>query len=228
MKLPPARRAPPQAKPPKGFVRLEGAETIPVGSTLDTAHGRVKIRSAADTEAQEAQTGQFFRGRFAIRQSRIKRRSKKLITDMRLTGSSFKKACRANRGVDLRQAQALEEARPAPVRRRQGLVPHQRAQRRGDRPRHALGRPGPLRRHAGDGPARARRGPRQGQAQDDHRADRAHATSPGPLRPRNRLRHGWARSSSSRRGRRSRARPRPLAVAHRAGAGRRRLHRRRL
>jgi hypothetical protein len=82
-------------KAPKGFKRLLGAETIPVGSTLDTAHGRVKVRSAADTKAKKLQSGQFFRGRFTIRQSRIKKRSKKLITELRLTGSSFKKTCKA-------------------------------------------------------------------------------------------------------------------------------------
>ena len=49
-------------------------------------------------------------------------------------------------------AQALQAARAAAVRQRQGLVPHQRPQRRGDRARHALERPGPLRRHAGDRP----------------------------------------------------------------------------
>jgi PKD domain-containing protein len=81
-------------KPPKGFKRLLGAETIPVGATLDTAHGRVKVRSAADTKAKKLQSGQFFRGRFTIRQSRIKKRSKKLVTELRLTGSSFKKTCK--------------------------------------------------------------------------------------------------------------------------------------
>jgi ferric-dicitrate binding protein FerR (iron transport regulator) len=79
---------------PKGFKRLLGAETLPVGATLDTAHGRVKVRSAADTKAKKLQSGQFFRGRFSIRQSRIKKRSKKLITELRLTGSSFKKTCK--------------------------------------------------------------------------------------------------------------------------------------
>jgi hypothetical protein len=81
-------------KRPKGFSRLQGAETIPVGATLDTAHGRVKVRSAADTKAKKLQSGQFFRGRFVIRQGRIKKRSKKLITELRLTGSSFKTACK--------------------------------------------------------------------------------------------------------------------------------------
>jgi hypothetical protein len=84
------------SKPPKGFVPLEGAETIPVGATLDTRRGRVKVRSAATT-GRRTQTGQFFRGRFLIRQVRIKKRSKSLITDMRLTGSSFRSACGANR-----------------------------------------------------------------------------------------------------------------------------------
>ncbi len=89
-------RAAAARKAPKGFKRLLGAETIPVGATLDTAHGRVKVRSAADTKARKLQSGQFFRGRFSIRQSRIKKRSKKLITELRLTGSSFKKACKPN------------------------------------------------------------------------------------------------------------------------------------
>ena len=93
VKLPAGSASASQAKPPRGFKRLEGAETIPVGSTLDTKRGRVKIRSAADTR-RKTQTGQFYRGRFVIRQARIKRRSRKLITDMRLTGSSFK-SCRA-------------------------------------------------------------------------------------------------------------------------------------
>jgi len=96
VKLPAGSAGTSQAKPPKGFVKLEGAETIPVGATLDTKRGRVKVRSAADTK-RKTQTGQFFRGRFKIRQVRIKRRSKKLITDMRLDGSSFRQACRANR-----------------------------------------------------------------------------------------------------------------------------------
>ena len=88
-------RAAAARKAPKGFKRLLGAETIPVGATLDTAHGRVKVRSAADTKAKKLQSGQFFRGRFTVRQSRIKKRSKKLITELRLTGSSFKKTCKA-------------------------------------------------------------------------------------------------------------------------------------
>jgi hypothetical protein len=98
VKLPAGSASASQAKPPKGFVRLEGAETIPVGSTLDTARGIVKLRSAATT-GRKTQTGQFRRGRFVIRQVRrprgkARRRSNKLITDLRMSGSSFRRTCR--------------------------------------------------------------------------------------------------------------------------------------
>jgi PKD domain len=99
-----ARRA------PKGFVRLTGAETIPVGATLDTRHGRVKVRSAKDTR-KHTQTGQFFRGRFQIRQLRIKKGSKKLITDMRLTGSSFKTACGARASISAKRKRSKKRVR---------------------------------------------------------------------------------------------------------------------
>ncbi len=92
-----AARAAQGAKPPKGFVRLQGAQTIPVGSTLDTAKGRVRLRTASDTR-RHVQTADFFRGRFVVRQvrkprGRAKRRSTKLITDTILTGSSFRRTC---------------------------------------------------------------------------------------------------------------------------------------
>ena len=115
MKLPAgssASRAAAARKAPKGFKRLLGAETIPVGATLDTAHGRVKVRSAADTKAKKLQSGQFFRGRFTIRQSRIKKRSKKLITELRLTGSSFKKtACKAKASISAKKKKSKKRVR---------------------------------------------------------------------------------------------------------------------
>ena len=96
-------RASQAAKPPKGFVRLTGAQTIPVGSTLDTAKGRVSLRTASDTR-KHVQTAQFRRGRFLIRQVRkprgkAKKRSTKLITELRLVGSSFSKACNAKASI---------------------------------------------------------------------------------------------------------------------------------
>ena len=110
VKLPSGSAGTSQAKPPKGFVRLEGAETIPVGATLDTKRGRVKIRSAATT-GRKTQTGQFFRGRFVIKQARIKRRSKTLITEMRLTGSSFKSVCRARASISQKRKKSKKRVR---------------------------------------------------------------------------------------------------------------------
>ena len=120
-------------------------------------------------------------GASPIRQSRIKQALQEAHHRAAAHRLLVQEGLPARKASISAKRRALEEARPAPVRRRQGLVPHQRAQRRGDRPRHALERPGPLRRHAGDGPARPRRGPRQGQAQDGHRADRAHLPRPAPL-----------------------------------------------
>jgi PKD domain-containing protein len=110
VKLPAGAASTSQAKPPKGFVRLEGAETIPIGSTLDTKRGRVKVRSAADTR-RKTQTGQFYRGRFVIRQARIKRRSRKLITDMRLTGSSFRTCGTTRASVSQRRKRSKRKVR---------------------------------------------------------------------------------------------------------------------
>jgi hypothetical protein len=114
VKLPPGAagsRATAARKAPKGFKRLEGAETIPVGSTLDATHGKVKLRSAADTKAKKLQSGKFSSGRFSIRQARIKKRSKKLITDLRLTGSSFKKACKAKASISAKRKKSKKRVR---------------------------------------------------------------------------------------------------------------------
>jgi hypothetical protein len=107
VKLPAGAARASQAKPPKGFVRLTGAQTIPVGSTLDTAKGRVSLRTASDTR-RHVQRAQFFRGRFLIRQVRkprgkARRRSTKLITELRLTGSSFAKACKAKASISAKR-----------------------------------------------------------------------------------------------------------------------------
>ena len=80
-----AARAAQGRKPPKGFVRLQGANTIPVGSTLDTARGRVKLRSASDTRARRLQSASSSpaassSARPASPRGKAKRRSTQLIT----------------------------------------------------------------------------------------------------------------------------------------------------
>jgi hypothetical protein len=78
---------------PKGFTRLQGSATIPVGSTLDTSRGRVRLRSAADIR-KGTQQGEFFDGVFKIGQVRkprgkARKRPIGLITDLTLSGGSF-------------------------------------------------------------------------------------------------------------------------------------------
>jgi hypothetical protein len=90
---------------PKGFTRLQGSNTIPVGSTLDTSRGRVRLRSAADTR-NHTQTGEFFDGVFKIGQVRkprgeARKRPIGLITDLTLAGGSFSR-CRAEASASAR------------------------------------------------------------------------------------------------------------------------------
>jgi hypothetical protein len=77
--------------PPKGFVPLQGAANIPVGSQLDTEDGRVALTSAADTGATKTQTADFYQGIFQVKQAVPKKKPKKpaaLITDLVLKGAS--------------------------------------------------------------------------------------------------------------------------------------------
>ena len=174
------RRARPQAaKPPKGFVRLQGAQTIPVGATLDTAKGRVKLRSASDTRRARCP------GRPVLPRplrgspgpeaapARPSAGSTKLITVLTLTGSSFSKACRPAKASTSARRRSRKRVRRLFGDGKGSFRTHG-PQRRGDRARHALERPGPLRRDARDGPAGPRLGPRPRQAQDGARASTGH------------------------------------------------------
>ena len=90
---------------PKGFTRLQGSAMIPVGATLDTKRGRVRLRSAADTR-KRTQSGEFFDGVFKIGQVRkprgkARKRPIGLITDLTLGGGSFSR-CRAEASASAR------------------------------------------------------------------------------------------------------------------------------
>ena len=82
------------------FVPLTEARQVPVGSFLDTRHGKVRMESAANATGKR-QRGDFLSGLFQVRQS--KRRSAKGLTDLVLKGSSFR-SCRAGRGKSARAA----------------------------------------------------------------------------------------------------------------------------
>lgn len=76
----------------KKFVRLVGAQQVPVGSTVDTKRGTVELASAADA-AGGVQTGQFYSGLFVVKQ----KRAAKPVTDLNLTGTSFARCPRAGK-----------------------------------------------------------------------------------------------------------------------------------
>ena len=66
-----------------GFVPLSGARQIPVGSTVDTTRGRVRLTSAANIHGA-TQTADFYQGAFVVRQRRGK-----AMTTLKLTGGDF-------------------------------------------------------------------------------------------------------------------------------------------
>ena len=55
--------------PPAGFVPFKGGANLPVGTQLDTTHGRVALTSAADTGGAKTQTSDFYDGIFQIKQT---------------------------------------------------------------------------------------------------------------------------------------------------------------
>ena len=74
---------------PKGltFVPLQEDRHIPVGSFLDARRGSVRVLSARDLSGK-TQSGRFSSGLFQVLQSR--RRSARGLTELRLSGPSFK------------------------------------------------------------------------------------------------------------------------------------------
>jgi hypothetical protein len=65
------------------FVPLRAGATVPVGATLDTQHGQVRLSTAANTHGA-LQTGHFSRGVFSIQQSR-----KNPLTTVSMTGGGL-------------------------------------------------------------------------------------------------------------------------------------------
>ena len=76
------------------FVELSGAETIPVGSTLDTTKGIVRIVTAYDSKNQSTSEGTFSAAVFTIKQKR-EAGTTAAPTDIVLGGPSFTTACKA-------------------------------------------------------------------------------------------------------------------------------------
>jgi len=69
----------------KGFVPLNGAAYVPIGSVIDAARGTLELTSSRGTVAG-LQRGTFYQGVFAV----LQRRARVATTDLRLSGGSFK------------------------------------------------------------------------------------------------------------------------------------------
>ena len=76
------------------FVELSGAETIPMGATLDTTKGVVRIVTALDSSKQTTSEATFSAAVFAIQQKR-EAGTTAAPTDVVLGGPSFTTACKA-------------------------------------------------------------------------------------------------------------------------------------
>jgi streptogramin lyase len=100
---------------------LGAGVSLPVGSLIDTRHGRVSLQSARNTHGG-TQTGTFWGGVFQVRQ----RRHNRGITDLHLRGGRFR-GCRA-RGVRAGTSALAREAagRRRAVRRLWGKDSHAR------------------------------------------------------------------------------------------------------
>ena len=121
---------------------LRAGETIPMGSTVDTRKGRVRLTSLSSAGGTP-QTADFYDGVFRVTQNGA-------YTELALTEALAPCSNRARGG-------AVQEAEVAQaVGRRQGQVPHQGQLRRRNGPWHALADAGHVRRHAGPGQRRAR------------------------------------------------------------------------
>ena len=108
----------------KSFLQLAAGVQVPVGSTVDTTAGTVRLVSALDADGK-SQTGTFSGGVFVVRQKRARRP----MTELVLTGGDFSSCRRASRGT-ARAARA-----PRSLRRLWGKDKHGRFRTRG---KHAV------------------------------------------------------------------------------------------
>jgi hypothetical protein len=103
--------------PLKGFVPLNGAANVPMGSQLDTRKGRVAVTSAADTGAVKTQTSDFYDGVFAVKQAVPKKKPKKpakLITELVLKGEPSRSECAPLKGARAATAAATTKKKKGP------------------------------------------------------------------------------------------------------------------
>jgi hypothetical protein len=68
-----------------GFVKLQDAKSVPMGSTLETTKGVVKLTTAANSAGNKLQDGDFSKGQFKLSQTR-----KNPLTQLSMRGGGLK------------------------------------------------------------------------------------------------------------------------------------------
>jgi hypothetical protein len=97
VRLPARQRPRPGAPgpPPAGYVRLAGAEVLPVGTIVNAVRGRLALTSVASQTKvrRKTQRAEFYDGTFKIAQKRAKRP----VTEIKLQSPTFRKVCGSGR-----------------------------------------------------------------------------------------------------------------------------------
>ena len=92
----------------RDFIELRSAETVPIGTVIDTRAGTVRLTSAT-APPTKLQTGNFFLGRFQV----LQQRSLKGLTDLVIQDKLKRSMCTAQ-GQQAQSGQA-ERAHPRPA-----------------------------------------------------------------------------------------------------------------
>jgi hypothetical protein len=87
-----------------GFTRVTSARAIPVGSTIDATHGRVKLTSTHNKSGSKLQSAVFYDGSFVVTQDT----SSAPMTNLALAGSDFSDCNAQLRSADLSAARRIK------------------------------------------------------------------------------------------------------------------------
>jgi hypothetical protein len=91
----------------KTFQTVTGTDAIPVGSTIDTSKGTVRLTTAKDLKSA-TQTGDFYNGLFVLQQAA----KVNAVTDLRLNGGAFTGCARLPKGGAAQAAAKAKTKKP--------------------------------------------------------------------------------------------------------------------
>jgi hypothetical protein len=103
--------------PAKGFVPFKGAANLPVGTQVDTQHGRISLTSAADTAGKKTQSSKFYSGVFQIKQPVPKKKPKKataITTELVLKNRISRSECAPLSKARAAEASAKKKKKKGP------------------------------------------------------------------------------------------------------------------